>query len=312
MKIVKSLGSSDAKTTKYLQETIDNHVIETGYHNLDEHTICISSQIGCPIGCVFCATSKPMDILNPEKRFIRNLSHKEITQQARNIIELIPKNKLRSKKILFSYMGMGEPFFNYKNLVKSIIILSEKFPNSRTTVATIGIKPNLMRRLAHEKIDTLLKLHLSLHAPNNKLRKKILPKALPLKPALESLKYFSLNRKTHAKVNYILIKNLNDSNAHAIQLAELLQPYSFTIKLSNLNELGNLKSSSIDKFDMFEDILNSYGIKTCRFFSTGTDIKAGCGQFRRYFYNKIRIQKRKPELLEEDILLGGYVLKSLE
>lgn len=286
MKIVKSLISSDKKTIKYLQKAEDDHIIETGYYNLDEHIICVSSQIGCLMGCIFCATTKPVDTLDPNKHFIRNLTSKEIVQQVENILQRIKQNKLRSKRILFSYMGMGEPFLNYQNVLKSIKILSKKFPQSRTTISTLGIKPSLVRKLARTKINTILKLHLSLHAPNDALRKKILPKAQKIQSALGALKYFSLVRNTPAKVNYILIKNINDSKNCAVQLSKLLQPYPFTVKLSKLNDFNNLKSSSGDKFDDFEKILNNNGIKTCRFISTGTDIKAGCGQLRRHYYNK--------------------------
>lgn len=286
MKIVKSLISDDEKSIKYLQKTEDNHIIETGYYDLDEHIICISSQIGCSMDCIFCATTAPIDLLSPDKLFIRNLTSEEIVQQVRNVLKTIEESKLKTKRILFSYMGMGEPFLNYKSVVKSIKTLSKEFPNSRTTLSTIGVKTRLMKKLAQEKIDKVLKLHLSLHAPGDKLRKKILPKAKKIKPAIEALKYFSSTRNSPSKVNYILIKNINDSKDCAIQLAKLLQPYAFIVKLSNLNNFNNLESSGLDKFDMFEEILNSYGIKTCRFFSTGTDIQAGCGQLRRHFYKE--------------------------
>lgn len=286
MKIIKFLISKDNKTTKYLQKTEDNNIIETGYYNLDEHIICISSQIGCDMGCAFCATTYPVDNININKNFIRNLSCGEIVQQVENVIEKINPTQLKSKRILFSYMGMGEPFLNYDNVINSIKILSKKFPESRTTISTIGNETILIKKLAEEKINTLLKLHLSLHAPNNILRKKILPKSKDIKPALEALKYFSLISKTTTKINYILIKDINDSEEHAIELAKLLQEYPFNVKLSNLNDFNNMQSSGLDKFDLFEKILGSHGIKTNKFFSTGTDIKAGCGQLRRYFYPK--------------------------
>jgi len=286
MKIIGSLFSDDKETVKYLQKAKDNHIIETGYYNLDEHIICISSQIGCPMNCIFCATTAPIDsLMSSNKVFIRNLSSREIVQQVKNILQLIDKNKLNSKRILFSYMGMGEPLLNYNNLVKSIKILNQQFPSSRTTVSTLGIKPRFMRKLAQEKINTILKLHLSLHAPNNRLRKKILPSTKEIIPALKALNYFSSKRNILLKVNYILIKNFNDSKKQAINLAKLLQPYPFIVKLSNLNSFNCLEPCSLDKFDMFEKTLNSHGIKTCRFFSDGTDIQAGCGQLRRRFYN---------------------------
>lgn len=287
MKLLKLFKSRDGKTTKYLQQTDGGHIIETGYYNLYEHIICISSQIGCLMGCIFCATTNQDDLLNTNKAFIRNLTSKEITQQVGNIfLRLKKQGKLGSKKILFSYMGMGEPFLNYENVVKSIKKLSKEFPNSRTTVSTLGISPTLIKKLAHEKINTVLKLHLSLHAPTDALRKKILPKAQKIQPALEAFRYFSSVRNVPLKVNYILIAGLNDSPDHASKLANLLKPYPFTVKLSNLNDFNNLKSSDKSKFDEFEKILNLNGIKTCKFISTGTDIKAGCGQLRRYFYNK--------------------------
>ena len=287
MKIYKSFESGDGRVIKYLQKTSDDHIIETGYYDLDEHIICISSQIGCLMNCVFCATASPVDFQNKDKKFIRNLTSEEIVQQVKNIfLHLEDSRKLKDKKILFSCMGMGEPFLNYENVVNSIKFLSEEYSNSRTTISTLGINPALMKKLAHEKINTTLKLHLSLHAPDDELRKKILPKAEKLKPALEALKYFSSERGVPAKVNYILIKGLNDSRRHAKLLADLLRDYPFTVKLSNLNDFNDLKTSPVEKFELFEKILNSEGIETCRFFSIGTDVGAGCGQLRRHYYDK--------------------------
>jgi len=270
MKILKSLSSNDKKTTKFLQSTKEG------------------SQIGCLMGCIFCATTDPVGQSDPNKPFIRNLTSAEIVSQVCNVSSLIVQSDLKSKRILFSYMGMGEPFLNYKNVFKSIKSLSKKFPNSRTTISTLGVRPDLMRKMAHLKLNNVLKLHLSLHAPNDELRRKILPKAQKIQPTLQALKYFSLIRKVPAKVNYILIKGLNDSKNHAHQLVRLLQPYLFTVKLSNLNKFNNLLPSSIDKFDIFEEILNSKGIKTCRFFSTGVDIEAGCGQLRKRYCETIK------------------------
>jgi len=283
MKIIKCITSKSKGATKYLQKAKDGHVIETGYYNLDEHIICISTQIGCPMGCICCATTLPVGM--SKRSFIRNLTADEIVSEIRNALHSVRKKDLESKKILFSYFGMGEPFLNYENVVKSIKTLTKLFPNSRTTLCTTGIRLDLVKKLASEKIDTLLKLQLSLQAPTDTLRKKILPNAGKIKPALNALEYFSLTRKTPAKVIYVLIKNLNDSKTHALQLAKLLKNYSFTVKLSNLNKIKNLEPSGEEKFKMFEKVLNSNGIRTCRFVSDGTDINAGCGQLRRHFYS---------------------------
>ncbi len=284
MKIIKQLKSKDGHTVKFLQQTIDGHIIETGYYNLDENILCISTQIGCCMGCICCATTLPVG--TSKKGFIRNLTYNEIVAEVKNVLNFISKNRLKSKRILFSYFGMGEPFLNYKNVIKSVKTLTRLFPNSRTTLCTTGIKPDLIKKLAREKINTLLKLQLSFQAPTDALRKKILPNAGKIKPALDALKYFSLIRKIPAKVVYVLIKNINDSKKCALQLVKLLKKYPFTVKLSNLNEIKNLKPSGEEKFKMFEKILNSNGIKTCRFYSAGTDVGAGCGQLRRSYYNE--------------------------
>jgi len=282
MKIIKKIKSKDGNTTKFLQQTKDGHIIETGYYNLDEHILCISTQIGCRMGCICCATTLPVG--KNKKGFIRNLTADEIIDEAKNVLRSINKKNLKSKKILFSYFGMGEPFLNYDNVVKSIKTLSGLFPNSRTSLCTTGIRIDLIKKLAREKINTPLKLQLSLQAPNDALHKKILPKVGKIKPALEALKYFSPTRNVPAKVIYVLIKNINDSKKQAVQLAKLLKNYPFIVKLSNLNEINNLKPSGEEKFKMFEKILHVNGIKTCRFYSDGTDIEAGCGQLRRRYY----------------------------
>lgn len=281
MKIIDSLKSKDNKTIKYLQKTKDNQMIETGYFNEEEVNICISTQIGCAMGCVFCATSNQMN--SKTSNFIRNLTSKEIIQQVENVLKKIDKKKLKSSNILFCFMGMGEPFLNYNNVLKSIKILSKKYSSSRVTICTLGINLKLIRELAREKGLPEIKLHLSFHAPNDKLRKRILPNAQKIKPTLEALKYFSLIKGTSVKLNYVLIKSFNDSQKQAKELAELLKNYPFVVKLSllNLNDVHKLKPSEEAQFKLFEKILNSKKIKNCRFFPDGTDIQSSCGQLKR-------------------------------
>ena len=169
MKIIKSLSSKNKKVTKFLQATKEGHIIETGYYDLDEYIVCISSQLGCLMRCIFCVATSPISQLDSNKSFVRNLTSTEIISQACNVLSLINQNDLKSKRILFSYMGMGEPFLNYRNVLKSIKSLSKKFPESRTTISTLGIRPDLIKEIAHIKLNNILKLHLSLHAPNDKL-----------------------------------------------------------------------------------------------------------------------------------------------
>jgi len=283
MKIIKVLHSKDGSTSKYLQETKDRHIIETGYYNLDENILCISSQIGCSMGCIFCATTEPVKDNSRTKSFIRNLTSDEIVQECRNVLNSIDRNNLKSKGILFSFMGMGEAFQNYNNVLENIRRLGRDYNNSRFTISTVGNEVELIKKLAHEKTNRLLKLHLSLHAPDDKLRKKILPKAKSIKPALDALKYFSSERGVTSKVIYVLIKGINDSKENAIKLANLLTNYPFVVKFSRLNKFRNLEPSGMETLEMFEKILSASGIKSCRFISDGGDIKAGCGQLRKDF-----------------------------
>ncbi|MFH0715082.1 MAG: radical SAM protein [Candidatus Diapherotrites archaeon] len=278
MEIVQFFASA-----KVLQICADSHIVETGYFALDEHILCLSCQVGCPLACRFCASGKPIGFPKP-KSFERNLSSAEIVEQARNVINCIPKAKNDSRKLLFSYAGSGEPFLNYANVLQSIRALNHSFPNSRTTIFTTGVLPRKMRTLAREDFQGVLKLHLSLHAPNDALRKQFMPNAGKIKPALEALNYFSQQRHVRAKVNYSLIQNVNDSEEHALELAELLQSYSFTVTLSCFNTNANgFKPSTEEKFLLFEKMLKEKGIPTERFRSSGTELGAGCGQLKRHF-----------------------------
>lgn len=274
VKKIKLIISQDKLNRKFLMQTHDHQLIEAGYYTLDEHILCLSSQIGCPMKCLFCASGES---------FTRNLSAAEIVSQAENILAEIKDGGPEEKGLLFSFMGMGEPFLNYENLVKSLWLLGYYYPNSRMTISTLGTRPELMKNLARLRLNNTLKLHLSLHAPNDELRRRLLPQAGNIRPALDALAYFSSVRKVSVKVNYVLINKFNDSRKQAFQLAKLLKPYPFIVKLSCLNEINGFTASSFQQTREFETILDDRGIKTCRFFSSGAVVKAGCGQFRRAF-----------------------------
>ena len=280
MNIIKCLISKNTTAKKYLQQSFDGHIIETGYYDLEENIICVSTQIGCRIGCIFCATSSSINSIS--NKFIRNLSVEEIVKEVKNVIEEISPNN--QKSILFSYMGMGEPFLNYINVLKSIKILTGEFKNSRVTIGTTGISPHNIKCLANEKIDNLLNIHLSLHASNDCLRSKIIPGVKEkLQISLEALDEFRVKKNITPKVNYLLIEKFNDSEKEAEELSSLLKKFPFIVKLSVLNPYRNLKSPSNKTYSLFEEILHKNGIKTCRFYSQGIDIQAGCGQLRRVY-----------------------------
>lgn len=287
MKIIKQIQSKDGKTTKFLQQTKDYHIIETSQFDLEENIVCISTQIGCPMGCIFCATTEPIDVINPKLRFIRNLTCEEISQQIINVLKSKIGKRNISKPILLSYMGMGEPLLNYDNVVCSIKNISSTYKEvKQATIATLGILPSKIRKLANEKFNIKVKIQLSLHASTERLRKKIMPGSKSIRKALESMKYYSKIKGEPVKINYMLINGINNSEKDARDLVKLLYPNRdyFIVKLIVLNAFGKYKPSSENRFNKFRTILEDSGIKVIKFVGDGLDIKASCGQLRRYYY----------------------------
>jgi len=268
MKIVNKLISGDGLSQKQMQLADDGAYIESAYFNLDEHVFCISSQVGCPLGCSFCASGSA--------GFFRNLRAVEIVQQVENIIISIAP--LEYKKLLFSFTGSGEPLLNYSEVMAAAGFLCEKYDNPRITISTTGVAPDLIRKLARELPGRQVQLHLSLHAPDDELRCKLMPNAGNIAPALDALEFFAKERRVTPKVNYVLIKGVNDSREQAIELAKLLQSRNVIAKLGRLNPFSGYLPS--EQFQMFEEVLSSYGVKSTRFASIGTDIWSGCGQLR--------------------------------
>lgn len=287
MKIIESHKSDDGISYKYLQDVGGGHVIETGLFDLDEETVCITTQIGCPMGCVFCASTEPVDSISPDLRFVRNLTAAEMVAEVKNVLDVSEITK--KKTVLLSYMGTGEPLLNYDEVVNSIRLLAKEERVRRATIATCGVSPDLIRRLGSEKLPIKTKIQLSLHAPNQKLRDKIMPNAGDLRAAVEATYQFAQQTGHRTKVNYVLIKDINDSDENARELAELIGPKKdyLSVKLMRLQEIKDLEGSSAARLKMFEKVLDSYGIHHNRYQSDGRDIKSNCGQLRRYYLEKI-------------------------
>jgi len=267
---------------KIPQMTFDNAVIETGVFCLDEIILCLSTQTGCNMGCVFCSNTK-----NCSTQKIRSLSYTEIVKQATNALTQVSVKEKATKNVLFSFMGIGEPFLNYENLTKSITLLGEQYPLSRATVSTTGVSPSLIKSFSKETFPIQTKLHLSLHAPNDSLRKQLLPCSAKIKPTLKAMELFARRSETTPKLNYLLLNNINDSNEQAEELASLLATKPFCLKLSELNSINSLKRSSDERFKHFEEVLHSNKIETTRFLSDGRIINAGCGQLQASLANKV-------------------------
>jgi 23S rRNA (adenine2503-C2)-methyltransferase len=288
LKVITVFESKDGVSKKLVQAVttgkVINATIETGRYTVDyEDVVCLSTQIGCNMGCVFCASTKPFEY-QPGiiRRKLRNLTSDEIFEQAVNALQYFPAI-FGNNKIVFSYMGMGEPFDNIAEVKKSITLLAKKYPNSRVTISTIGFSAQEIIKLGKEvkqnKYDIPVKIHISLHAPCDIKRKKIVPNAGLLKDVLIASNRYAELTGNKVKLNYVLARGANDSDSDARQLGRLLKGRNnFILKLSDLNSPNGNGVVSKERVDEFEAIVKRYNIQTCRFTSHGQDIDAGCGR----------------------------------
>jgi len=276
-KVVKITGEGNTK--KYLLELEDGENIETVLiSHKNRNTVCVSVQVGCAIGCKFCATGLV--------GLRRNLNTHEIVGQIILIQkELFEKGDRISNVV---YMGMGEPLLNYDNVVKSIRIINREWGlnigSKHITLSTIGIVPKIYQ-LGEE--DLKVRLAISLHAPNNELRSKIIPinKEYPIEKLLESAFYYAEKTGRRVTFEYVLIKNFNDREEHAIELAGLLKNKPVHVNLIPWNKVPEYPWETSDLKDIFKfkKILSDAGINVTLRISYGSRIKAGCGQLRALY-----------------------------
>ncbi len=271
-KLIEKRVSRIDKTTKFLYELQDGNTIESvllfheGYA-----TACISTQVGCPIKCAFCATG--------QSGFIRNLTVAEIVGQV-----LAVENDSGRNIRNVVYMGMGEPFLNYDNVVKSIkILIHPKMKDMgvrRITVSTVGI-PDKIVRFADEGLD--VRLAISLHAASNEKRDTIVPinRKYSIEEVLQAAKIYQEKTNRRVTIEYILIKEFNDFDEDARRLAKLLKDLKAYVNLIPVNPTSaNFERPSHWKMVRFKEILIENGIEAELRQEKGADIEAACGQLR--------------------------------
>ncbi len=270
----KTLVSKDQKTIKTLITFDDRFSVESVLMKYqDRNTVCVSSQVGCPLACLFCATGK--------MGFKRNLTAWEITDQVlffgRYLKSLKPAGKIDN----IVFMGMGEPLLNFENLIRAIKILNDKdgfnLGSRKISVSTSGIVPGI-KKLANLKLQ--VNLAISLNAAEDKLRSKLMPinRKYPLKKLLEAVNFYLA--KTHRKVmfEYLLISGVNDSLKQAEELAKIIRRNLCLVNLIQYNPTGKFKPSGRDQIKKFRQRLKERGVEVTQRFSFGQDIKAACGQ----------------------------------
>lgn len=241
-------------------------------HADGRNTVCVSCQVGCPLGCLFCATGK--------MGFKRNLSSNEILEQ---VVFFDRYLRAENQKITnVTFMGMGEPFLNYENVWKAVEILNNpKYFNigaRSISISTAGIIEGI-KKLSQEKIHA--NLAISLHAPNEKLRSGLMPinKKYPLKDVLKAVDDYV--KKTNRKVmfEYVLIKGINDSDDCASELAKIMDKKLYFVNLILYNATGVFQPSETKRVEAFREILEKLKIRYTQRYRFGDDIQAACGQF---------------------------------
>ena len=272
-KILKKQESSDG-TKKYLFDVLDGNAIETvlmEYHH--GRTICVSSQIGCKMGCKFCASTGI--------KFIRNLTSGEIVEQ---ILAVQRDENVRISNIVF--MGIGEPLDNYDNVLNAIgIINNHKGLNigaRHISISTSGIVPKIYE-LADR--DYQFTLSISLHATNDKKRSEMMPvnNAYNIEELMKACRYYIEKTNKRISFEYALAKDNNDNLDDAKELVKLLKGMLCHVNLIPINKIENGKyvKSTNENIIKFRDYLNSKGITATIRRELGSDIDAACGQLRR-------------------------------
>jgi 23S rRNA (adenine2503-C2)-methyltransferase len=288
MKIDTKQISSDG-SIKYLFRLKDNHTVETVLLKMkdkqkdengkivesEKYTVCISTQVGCKVGCTFCLTAKG--------GFVRDLSAGEIVYQ---LLAIKKDMNLESrKKLNIVYMGMGEPLDNFDELVKAINIFSDDealaISPKRQTISTSGISSKI------DKLATLdLGVHIaiSLHAVDDKVRTELIPmnKAYNIKSIIESIKKFPIDNRKRVMFEYLVIKDLNDDVNSAKKLVKLLDGIKAKVNLIYFNPyIGSpYQRPSVKSMELFQKTLLDKGLFCTIRESKGLDISAACGQLR--------------------------------
>jgi 23S rRNA (adenine2503-C2)-methyltransferase len=254
-------------TKKYLFPALNGKFIESAYiPETSRNTLCVSSQVGCKMGCLFCMTGK--------QGFQGNLSSGEIINQIRSLPE-------REKLTNIVYMGMGEPLDNTAEVLKSLDILTAEWGFAmsprRITVSTIGMIPGMKDFL--EKSDCHLAI--SLHTPFDEERKKLMPveNVYPLREVMKEIRKYNWYKQRRISFEYIMFKGLNDTPRHVNELSRLLAGIRCRVNLIRFHEIPGtpLKGTPDTEMEKFKNQLNQKGITATIRRSRGEDIYAACG-----------------------------------
>lgn len=279
LNLLKQQTSKIDKTEKFLFKLEDGNTIETVLlrHKDKRNTLCISSQVGCPVKCTFCATG--------QDGFVRNLDVNEIINQVYTVERRLVKQGSNINNIVF--MGMGEPLLNLSNVLKALDILSNEnginISKRKITISTSGIVPNIEKILL-EKLP--IELAISLHSAINAKRDMIIPvnRSYPLEDLYTILQEYQRQTKRRISFEYIMINNFNVSDVDANALADFVHEFDHVVNLIPYNPVAGTEferpsEKKIDKFFTFLKDVRKVNVTLRR--EKGTDIDGACGQLRQ-------------------------------
>ena len=281
---------SDDGSRKWLFRMDDGNCIETVYiPEAGRGTLCVSSQVGCMLNCSFCSTAR--------QGFNRNLSTGEIIAQvwraAQALGQTVDGPRMISNVVM---MGMGEPLLNYDNVIRAMRIMLDDFgyglSKRRITLSTAGVVPAI-RQLRQ---DCDVSLAVSLHAPDDQLRNELVPlnRKYPIRELLDTCKAYAGEGRRRVTFEYVLLAGVNDSDAHARQLARCLEGVPAKVNLIPFNPFPQTcyRRSPAARIDRFFEILNQAGVVTITRRTRGDDIDAACGQLAGRFHDRTRRRVR--------------------
>ena len=276
---VEAQRSSDG-TVKYLFRTEEGNFIETVYIPDDDRaTLCVSSQVGCKMNCLFCMTGK--------QGYAANLTTNQIINQVFSIPE-------RDKLTNIVFMGMGEPMDNLDNVLKALDILTGSYgyqwSPKRITVSSVGLKKGIERFLNESDCH----LAISLHSPFPAQRRELMPaeKAYSIVDLIEMLKNYDFSHQRRLSFEYILFKGVNDSTVYAKELVRLLHGLECGLNLIRFHAIPNvpLEGTDMDTMISFRDYLTNHGVFSTIRASRGEDIFAACGMLSTAEKQKLKNQ----------------------
>jgi 23S rRNA (adenine2503-C2)-methyltransferase len=254
-------------TVKTLFRTADGHPVEAVLMRYRDRrrSLCLSSQSGCPLTCTFCATG--------QMAFGRNLTASEILDQALHFRRIEPVDHA-------VFMGMGEPLLNFDEVLAAARRLPDiGITHRRTTISTVGWLPGLKRFVT--EVDEPIRLALSVHAANEKLRSRIMPvnDRYPLRDVVEECRRYAAAVNRRVYIEYVMLAGVNDAPEHARELAELLGPDDFKVNLIPYNPTGSVyQGASRTAISAFKAVLDRAHVPATVRLTRGRDIEAACGQ----------------------------------